>query len=280
MKRTLPTAVQVLALGLMGMVASFAAPQQAAPPSLKEQLEAQYKVTKLKYADGELTVTEPGTVLVLQLAGIQGVPSTDAAVAPTVYKDGVLHKPSAGSSFGASVLSGVAKPTSVKSARESKALPVGDKVYVSKLDVNVKNDKIAFLIYECGTCNGVDQTSKYKAAVSFQFAKGSLATSSVPDVEDTIAKVFAIDNAPTQAAPQQPAAAPEQPAPAPAPPPSAPALTNDDIIKLVQAKLSASVIMAKIKASACAFDTSADALVKLKQAGVSDEILQAMVEKQ
>jgi hypothetical protein len=59
---------------------------------------------------------------------------------------------------------------------------------------------------------------------------------------------------------------------------SSSSLTNDDIIKLVQAKLSDSVIIAKIKSSSTDFDTSPDALIKLKRAGVSDAVLQAIVE--
>jgi tetratricopeptide (TPR) repeat protein len=55
-------------------------------------------------------------------------------------------------------------------------------------------------------------------------------------------------------------------------------LTNDDIIKLVQAKLPDSIVIAKIKSSSCDFDTTADGLIKLKQAGISDSVLQAMVE--
>jgi hypothetical protein len=55
-------------------------------------------------------------------------------------------------------------------------------------------------------------------------------------------------------------------------------LTNDDIIKMVQIKFGDSVIVAKIKSSPCKFDTSMDALTKLKAAGVSDAVLQAMME--
>jgi hypothetical protein len=58
--------------------------------------------------------------------------------------------------------------------------------------------------------------------VSFQFAKGSLANASVPDVEDTIAKVFAIDTGASQAQPAQPGAQPEQPAAAQQAPEQAP----------------------------------------------------------
>jgi hypothetical protein len=55
-------------------------------------------------------------------------------------------------------------------------------------------------------------------------------------------------------------------------------MTNDDVIKMVQAKLPDAVVVAKIKSSTCKFDTSADTLIKLKQVGVSDAVLQAMAE--
>jgi hypothetical protein len=61
--------------------------------------------------------------------------------------------------------------------------------------------------------------------------------------------------------------------------PTAPqTFTNDDVIKLVQAQLSESVILAKIKSSTCDFDTNTDALIKLKRAGVSEPVLQAMLD--
>jgi len=56
-------------------------------------------------------------------------------------------------------------------------------------------------------------------------------------------------------------------------------LTNDDIVKLVKAKLPESVIIKKISNSSCAFDTDPDALIKLKQAGVSEAVIDAMVDK-
>jgi len=55
-------------------------------------------------------------------------------------------------------------------------------------------------------------------------------------------------------------------------------LTNDDIVKMVQAKLPDAVIVAKIKSSACKFDNSTDALIKLQQTGVSGAVLAAMAE--
>jgi hypothetical protein len=71
-----------------------------------------------------------------------------------------------------------------------------------------------------------------------------------------------------------------------APPAQAPASTrasgeviaNADIVKLVQAKLSDAIIIAKIKSSLCRFDLSTDALIKLKDANISDSVIQAMTE--
>src|ERR1035437_670343 len=54
-------------------------------------------------------------------------------------------------------------------------------------------------------------------------------------------------------------------------------LTNDSVIQLHKLGLGDSTIVAKIKASTCQFDTSVDALKTLKDAGLSDEIIQAML---
>src|SRR5438445_5112691 len=60
--------------------------------------------------------------------------------------------------------------------------------------------------------------------------------------------------------------------------PSVTALSNADVIKMVEAKLSDDVIVSKIKSSPSHFDTSIDAILKLKAAGVSDALVRAMVE--
>jgi len=56
-------------------------------------------------------------------------------------------------------------------------------------------------------------------------------------------------------------------------------LTNADVVKLTKAKLEDDVIIDKIKSSACRFDMSTDALIVLKEAGVSDRVIQAMLER-
>ena len=56
-------------------------------------------------------------------------------------------------------------------------------------------------------------------------------------------------------------------------------MTNKDVIKLSQMKLSNAIILQKIKSSKCNFDTSADALGILTKAGVNEDIIVAMMSK-
>ena len=53
-------------------------------------------------------------------------------------------------------------------------------------------------------------------------------------------------------------------------------LANEDIVRLTQSGLPASVIIAKIRTSRTEFDTSVDALVALSEAGVDPGVLEAM----
>src|SRR5687767_9214674 len=55
-------------------------------------------------------------------------------------------------------------------------------------------------------------------------------------------------------------------------------LTNDEVISLAKAGLNGTIIVNKIRTSKSNFDMSTDALIKLKQAGISDEIVNAMLE--
>ena len=54
-------------------------------------------------------------------------------------------------------------------------------------------------------------------------------------------------------------------------------LTNDDVLKFVEAKIAPEVVVEKMKTSACDFDTSPEALRALKDAGVPDTLLLVMV---
>jgi len=191
------------------MATSMALAQNAAPPSLKDQLEAQYKLAKIGYSSGQPTITEPGTVLVIQKGGILGSPPGNFTLCPATFKDGSLNPPG--------------RLASALCGNEAHQLPSGEKVYVTKIDVNPKKDKVSLRIIECDSCNGAAQPSSYKSDVVFEFPKGSLGNPNVTDIEDTIAKVFMIDNsAPatdTPQAPDQPGQPGVQPPTPPQPPP-------------------------------------------------------------
>lgn len=56
-------------------------------------------------------------------------------------------------------------------------------------------------------------------------------------------------------------------------------LTNADVIKMVQAHLSAEVVVGQIESSACRFSLTTNGLIALKQAGVPDKVIEAMQAK-
>jgi len=231
-----------------------AAAQTAQTVSLTEQLRAQYKVAKIGQQDNSVKVLDPGTVLIIQKGGIIPVPYSSAAVCSARYQDGKLDSPDA-----------LCPPT----AKNSSPFKIGEKVYPVQIDVDLKKEKVSFRILACDTCNGTSRATSSKSEVIFQFAPGYLERASVLEVEDTIGDVLAIDDS----------SAPLSAQPAPQPEDSDPnLLTNDKVIKMASVKLGDAVILGKIKTSQCNFDTSTDALIKLKQAGVSDTVLQAMIE--
>jgi hypothetical protein len=138
----------------------MACAQTQLPPDapLTDQLKALYKVTKFGLDGGGFTVLSPGTILVIQKGGIVGVPPANITMGIAVFKDGDLKQPSAGNRM---FLGNV-----------TRFLQVGEKVYVQKVDVNLKSDKVQLTIVECDQCNGVNQTSLFKGVVSFEFRAG------------------------------------------------------------------------------------------------------------
>jgi len=54
-------------------------------------------------------------------------------------------------------------------------------------------------------------------------------------------------------------------------------LTNETVVKMVKDKLGDTLIIGKIKASKTNFDLSTDTIINLKQAGVSDKVIEAMI---
>jgi tetratricopeptide (TPR) repeat protein len=230
--------------------ASSANAQDASASSLADQLKAQYKLAKIVPESDGYKVAEPGTMLVIQKDGIFGVPMGSNSVDPVIYaiqKDTDLHHSDAGAStwkFG-----------------------VGHKVYLSKIDIDAKHEKVLFTIVECDSSN-LAKPSYYKSVVDFEFPNGYLAAAEVGQIEDVISQVLTIDSGNND--PQPAHGAQSSPA----------SLTNDEIVKLVQAKLGDGIIISTIKSATSSFDTSINGMVKLKEAGVSDSVIQAMRDAQ
>ncbi|HKN73980.1 MAG TPA: hypothetical protein VJW94_02290 [Candidatus Acidoferrum sp.] len=176
---------------------------QDASPGLADQLKSQYKIAKVGMDSTGWSVTEPGTVLVIQKGGILGVPPANLAIATATFKDGELHGPN-----------GV---TVAMVAKVSRQLTIGEKVYIFKMDLNAKSDKISLFIIECDACNNAQQPAAYKALLVFQFPKGYLDKADASQVQDVISQVLAPDsssgsNDQQQAPQQQQPAQSQQPA--------------------------------------------------------------------
>ncbi|MGH9748274.1 MAG: SH3 domain-containing protein [Candidatus Acidiferrales bacterium] len=69
---------------------------------------------------------------------------------------------------------------------------------------------------------------------------------------------------------------PSEPAPAPKPPVYG--LTNEDVLAMHRRHPGSELIVKKIRSSHCEFDTSLEAIQRLKAAGVSDKVILAMME--
>ncbi len=173
--------------------------QGTSATSLEERLKADYKVTKIVARTAEIVT--PGAIFVLQKDGILAYPPTNLALCPSKFQDGALHPPGGfcKAMVGQDVLN----------------LKTGEKVYITQIEVGVKNDKIIAHLLQCDACNG-NSISSYKSAVIFQFPKGYLQQADASQIKDVISLVLAPDTSGQQQQAQtQEQQAPDQSAPAP-----------------------------------------------------------------
>lgn len=168
--------VGIIALAMI--LPAALAPGQAV--SLQEQLVAQYQVAKVKADSSGYGVVDPGTLLTIQKSGVLAVPWRAMALCPAKYQDNAFH-PSVG--FCAGMLKDV-----------SRYFQKGEKVYPTKIDVNLNKAKVSFTVVACDSCSGTNPATSMKGEVVFQFAKGYLEKAGVGDVEDAIGKVFLISD--------------------------------------------------------------------------------------
>jgi hypothetical protein len=214
----------VLFAGLLSWTSAYA--QDGGADSLEGQLGAKYKLVKLGTDSSGLSVVDPGTVLVIKKGGILSVASGNMVVIPSYVKDGQVKTANNGAMTGINKLmkwKGVSDPTGTNST-DTKFLTTGEKVYVSKIEVNRHDSKVTLAIIECDTCNETKDPSLRKASVVFQFPKDYLSGADGGQVSDVINQILEVqaDDAgaqqaqgqdaqaqqPQQQAPEAPAAAP------------------------------------------------------------------------
>lgn len=171
------------------LACSVAAAQSSAPPSIAEQLQAQYKrPTWTRDANGNAVFVEgTGTVLAIQKQGIAALPLANPLnPCASTYAKGRLEAPGFLCQVAIGVGSGQDTPTV--------NLAVGQRAYPASIAVDTKRDTVRFVVVACEPCNGNDPPTYYKAEVDFRFPRGILASGDAAEVEDTIGQVFSIDS--------------------------------------------------------------------------------------
>ncbi len=142
-------------------------PAWAQAPTLQEELAAQYKLVKMGSDTGGYSVVEKGTLLAIQKGGILGVPYSDSSDFKTKYQDGTIKAPSGLALIGRKSIMG-----HFGKEQTTHLFAKGDKVYATKIDVNMKKDSVIMGIVACDKCNKTDPPTYNKAEVVFVFPKG------------------------------------------------------------------------------------------------------------
>ncbi|MBZ5620431.1 MAG: hypothetical protein LAQ69_17155 [Acidobacteriia bacterium] len=202
------TLVAVLIVGSFTVCLPAAPPGQSRKVDIEQQLQAQYPPTRL--AGDKLRITQPGSVLVVQMDGMFASPMNEFAFTNT-YKDGWIKR---------SVASAL-----IHDPKTSRDLQVGEKVYLLKTEV--KDSGIVFSVQSCIACDGseVDQVQMaFRASLTFQFPKGYLETTDFAQIQRAISQVFTFaDSGSTEAPQSMESPVPQVPQPALPPKPAAPA---------------------------------------------------------
>lgn len=181
------TVLMSVIMMMITLIASAVLSAQA--PSLDEQLSAQYKFVKMGSDTSGYSVVDKGTLLSVQKGGILAVPYSDQSMLSTKYENGTVHSPSNALSKGI----GFGMKHFGKE-QTTHLFQTGDKVYPSKIEVNLAKDTVTIGIVACDTCNKTDPPTYNKANVVFQFPKGTLASASAGSVEDTIGQLLAVSS--------------------------------------------------------------------------------------
>jgi len=220
--------------------------QSGDPKAIQQALNGQYVMTKIK---DKMDIVTPGTVLLLQKSGL-AMYSTASPMPPVnTYKNGKISQGMGG--FGRDLAITAARGGEGTAADlPQRKFSSGDGLWIT--EATVQKDAIVLMLY-----SDIIDDVRYYAQLKFPFEKHV-----VPSVDDALARINEVLTI------KPPDAADSTP------PPNV--LQNQDVIKMVKAGLDDSIIIAKIKTSACQFDTAPDSLIQLKQSGVSSAVMRVM----
>jgi hypothetical protein len=153
--------------------------------TLEDELQKTFKMVTMGSDTDGVSVVEEGTVLAVQKGGILAVPFSDSSDFKTKYQNGVIHAPGGLVVAGRKAIMG-----KFGSDQTTHLFKKGDKVYPTKISVNMKKDLVTLAIVACDKCNKTDPPTYNKAEVVFVFPKGSLVNATAPSVQKVIAQVF------------------------------------------------------------------------------------------
>jgi len=176
-------ALTVAAVITLAMFGISCIAESSAAHGLQELLQDKYRVTTTGSDAAGFRIIEPGTVLVIKKAGLIATPHASphgiALKLPNTcnntFKNGTLSTPKA----------------CARTSIGSRFLTSGEKVYITKLEVNAKSNKITMNLVECDTCNGVTGRSSMKAILIFDFNDQFLQEADPGQVTDVISQVLA-----------------------------------------------------------------------------------------
>lgn len=163
-------------------IAPSAPAQNQSQPSLQDQLQTMYKVSRSGVDSSGFKILEAGTVVILEKPGIM------ATEPPGAHKFMIKLPKACDNTFknGSLNVSRACSTTTIG----SHFLNQGEKMYITKFEVNQKSNKILFDLVECDQCNGASKPSSMKATVVFDFAGKFLDTAEPGQVVDVINQVF------------------------------------------------------------------------------------------
>lgn len=161
----------------LGTILVGATQYDPAAAEMERQLKAQYVPTKVG-ANG--VVLAGGAIVVVQQDGIKANPAFGDIYWPNSYKQGARVKQP-----GIYVKSGVSNVV-----KEVRFLQVGEKLYVTNIEV--KGADVIFGMQTIAGGTGANDGTPYRANLSFQFQKGSINSTNLKQIQDTIGEVLTI----------------------------------------------------------------------------------------